>query len=254
MPGSSHWVRYTLAAAIVFPVLGAAQESPRPYSYATYFECDPAREARADALMRSQFFPIFERQVAAKRLSGWGWMAHNLGGHWRRVGFMTASSRDEVLDAQSAILKEMQARSKAFAELTSICPRHEDYIWRLVAASPPGERTAQAPSPARSGIYYECLTARQSRADTLVTESFAPIWNRYLKADGLSSWAWLEHAVGGKYRRLLLFNGGNHKVILSTIDSILADIAQQRPAEGREFSEICHSHQDYLWDVQPTKP
>jgi hypothetical protein len=203
--------------------------------------------------MREAFAPIYDRHLAAKQLTGWGWLAHNLGGHWRRAGFMTASSRDAVLDAQSAILKEMRARSKAFAEFTSICPRHEDYIWHGVASSQRAEQTTPAPSTARYGIYYQCDMARQSRADTL-TMQFAPILNRYVKAGGLNSWVWLEHGLGGKYRRLLLLNGGNHKAVLAASDSIVGDIMKQRPAEGREFNEICHSHQDYLWDIQTSKP
>jgi hypothetical protein len=254
MPRSSCWLRYAFASTLAFPVVAAAQGPPPLFSYATYFECDPAREARADALMRETFFPIFDRHVAAKRLTGYGWLAHNLGGHWRRSGFMVGSSRDAVLDAQSAILKEMQARSKEFAELTSICPRHEDYIWRRLASSQRTESTPRVRSPARVGVYYECNPARQSRVDTLVTQSFAPIWNRYIRPDGVSSWSWNGHVVGGNYRRLLLLNGASHKVILASIDSILADIGTQRAAEGTEFSEICHSHQDYLWDIQAPRP
>jgi hypothetical protein len=200
--------------------------------------------------MRQTFFPIFDKHVAAKRLTGWGWMAHNLGGYWRRVGFMVAPSQDAVLDAQAAVLKDMQAQTQAFAELSRICPRHEDYIWRQVASS---EREGQGPAPrstARMAVYYECAIARQSRVDTLVTQALAPIWNQHVKADALNSWGWHEHVIGGKYRRLLLLNGGNHKALLTAVESILAQTRRERQAEGREFSEICHSHQDYLWDIR----
>jgi hypothetical protein len=253
MPRSCRWVRCVFASAIL-PTLATAQDYPQPFVYATYFECDPSREARADALMRTAFVPIFNQRLADKQLMAWGWLAHNLGGHWRRVGYMVGPSRDAVLDAQSTILKNMRARSKAFTEFTSICPTHEDYIWRRVAASQPVGQTAQARPPAGYSIYYECAMARQSRADTLMMQAFAPIWTRSLKTGGLSSWAWFEHAVGGKYRRLLVLDGTNHKAILASTDSVIADITKQRPAEGKEFNEICHSHQDYLWDVQISKP
>jgi hypothetical protein len=249
MPRTSCWLSF--ASALIIPAFAAAQESPPPsFSYATYFECDPAREDRADALMREAFSPIFERHVAAKRLTGWGWLAHNLGGHWRRAGFMVASSRDAALDGQSAVLKDMQARGKAFAELTSICPRHEDYIWRRVASSRRGGQGAPPRSAARVGVYYECNAARASRADTLVMQALAPIWDRHVEPEAVSSWSWHQHVVGGKYRRLLLLDGGSHKIVLTAIDSILAQTAKERPAEGKEFSEICPSHQDYLWDIQ----
>jgi hypothetical protein len=249
MPRVVCWFRCALASAIGAPAVAAAQDAAPSFSYATYFECDPSREARADALMRENFFPIFGRQVATKRLNGWGWMAHNLGGHWRRVGFMVAPSRDAVLDAQAAVLKEMQARSKAFAELSTICPRHEDYIWRRLTSSRQGDGPPVR-AAARSATYWQCNPARESRADSLTQQVFGPIYSRQLKGDGLSAWSWHAHVVGGKYRRLLLFDGANHKAILTAIDSILAQGARERPSESREFGEICYSHQDYLWDIR----
>lgn len=246
---SSRWFSGAVASALIIPGFARAQEAPPAYSYATYFECNPAGEQRADALMRQTFFPIQDRYVADKRLVGWGWLAHNLGGHWRRAGFMVGSSLDAVLDGQSAVLKEMQARRKEFAELGAICPRHEDYIWRQVTSSP--ARGPDAPrSVSRLGTYFECDVAREARADTLVMQAFAPIWDRHTVPDRINYWGWHEHIIGGKYRRLLLLDGGSHKAILATLDTVLADIARERPAEGREFSQICHSHQDYLWDVQ----
>lgn len=141
MPRRSCWLSCACASALLVPDLAAAQEAPPAFSYATYFECTPGREARVDAVMRQTFFPIFDRHVAAKRLTGWGWLAHTFGGHWRRAGFMVAPSLDAALDGQAAVLKDMQAQSKAFAELSSICPRHEDYIWRRVISSERGEQT-----------------------------------------------------------------------------------------------------------------
>jgi hypothetical protein len=52
----------------------SAQDAPPVFSYATYFERGPSREARADALLRENFFPIFGKHVSAKRLNGLdGW-------------------------------------------------------------------------------------------------------------------------------------------------------------------------------------
>jgi hypothetical protein len=235
---------------LLVPALASAQEQPQIFSYATYFECDPARAARADALVRQTFGPMIDRHVDAKHLSAWGWLAHHTGGHWSRAGFMVAPTRDAVLDAQAAVLKDMTANTKAWAELSSICPRHEDYVWRQVASSPRRQDGQARRSAARAGTYFECAVAREGRADTLVTEAFAPIWNRQVKPNALNSWGWHEHVTGGKYRRLLLLNGGNQKEILTALDSILAQGARERPSESREFSEICYSHQDYLWDIQ----
>jgi hypothetical protein len=251
----SAWLRCTIASALVLPTLAAAQQSSSPFVYATYFQCDPAREARADALVREALAPILDQRLADKGLTAWGWLAHNFGGPWRRVSYLVAPSRDALLDAQRGVAAEMQSRrAKAWTELTSICSSHDDYIWRGVAASQPSGEVEPSRPPAAYSIYYECATARQARADTLTMQVFAPIYARHIKPGGLNSWAWFEHSTGGKYRRLLLLNGASHKAILASSDSIIADIAKERPAEGREFSEICPSHQDYFWDVQTAKP
>jgi hypothetical protein len=252
---SSGWIRYLFASALVLPTPISAQDSALPYIYGTYFECDPAREARADALMRDAFAPIYDQRLADKRLTAWGWLAHNLGGHWRRVSYVVAPSRAAVLEAQSSLVKDLGARrTKALAEFNAICPTHDDYIWRGVVSSQAAPQTAQARPPAGYSIYYECGIGRQSRADTLVMEALAPIWNRYVKSGGFRSWTWFEHSIGGKYRRLLVLDGASHGAILASTDSVIADVAKERPAEGREFGEICPSHQDYLWDIQIAKP
>jgi len=249
------WLGCTIASVLVLPALAAAQESSLPFVYATYFQCDPSREARADALVREALAPVFDQRLADKRLTAWGWLAHSLGGHWRRVSYLVAPSRDALLDAQSGIATEIRTRhAQAWTELNSICSTHDDYIWRGVASSQRAGEIAQARPAAGYSIYYECAMARQSHADTLVMQVFAPIYSRYVKAGGLHSWAWYEHATGGKYRRLLVFDGAGHKAILGSTDSIIADIAKGRAVEGREFNEICSSHQDYLWDIQTAKP
>ena len=220
------------------------------YSYASYFECDPTREARVDALIRQTFAPILERHLTSKRLGGWGWLARSFGGgQWHRAGFLVASSLDSVMDAQRALIKDLQAQGKVLAEFSSICPRYEDYIWRRVASSPVRGRDAPR-SVSRLGTYFECDVAREGRADALLMQAFAPIYNRHIVPDRMNSWGWHEHIIGGKYRRLLLLDGGSHKAVLAMLDSVLAGIARERPTEGREFSQICHSHQDYLWDIQ----
>ncbi|HEY7482311.1 MAG TPA: hypothetical protein VH680_17485 [Gemmatimonadales bacterium] len=255
MSCSPGWIRYLVASALVLPTQISAQDSSLPFVYATYFECDPARESRVDALTRDAFAPLFDQRLAAKQIMAWGWLAHNLGGNWRRVSYVVAPSRTAVLEAQSGLAKDFRARqSKALTEFNQICPTHDDYLWQAVATSQPAGQTAQARPPAAYSIYYECSNARESRADTLVMQAFAPIWTRYVKAGGLKSWTWQQHIVGGKYRRLLVLDGASHEGILASTDSVLAAVAKERPAEGREFSEICPSHQDYLWDIQVAKP
>jgi hypothetical protein len=250
MPRAFRWLSVACAFAFLSPGPARAQEQAQVFSYATYLECDPARQGRADTLMKQAWAPVLDRQVAAKRLTNWGWLAHQTGGPWSRVGFLVAASRDQLLDGRAAVLTDMRARSRAFAELFSICPRHEDYIWRRLVTSRAARTSDAGGSAARSSVYYECNPARDARADTLVVQVFGPIFDRQVEAEALQSWSWHQHALGGKYRRLLILEGDNHKAILTAIDSVLATNRRERPAESREFNEICYSHQDYLWDVQ----
>lgn len=255
MSRSPGWIHCVFVSALVFPSLASAQQSSLPSIYASYFECDPQRQARVDALTREAFAPLFDQRVADKQLLAWGWLAHNFGGRWNRVSYMVAPSREAVLEAQGALLEDFRARqAKAVAEFNGICPSHDDYLWSGIAASQPAQQVAQARTPAAYSIYYECAMARESRADTLVMQSLAPIWNRYVKEGGLRSWGWYGHGIGGKYRRLLVLDGPSHAAILASTDSLLAATRRERPAEGREFNEICPSHQDYLWDIQIARP
>lgn len=248
------WIRITLALALIVPGPLAGQDA-FPSVYASYFECDPQRQARVDSLTRQTFAPLFDRWVADKKVMAWGWQSHNLGGPWSRLSYFVAPNRDAALEMQRGMLTELRTKhGKALAEFNSICPSHDDYIWNGIAASRPGQQVGQARTSAAYSIYYECAMGRESRADSLVRQRLAPIWSRQVKEGGLTSWSWLAHSIGGKYRRLLVLDGPSHRTILASADSILAEIGKERPAEGREFSEICPSHQDYLWDIQIARP
>lgn len=57
----------------------------------------------------------------------------------------------------------------------------------------------------------------------------------------ITSWGWLEHVLGGGYRRLWTLTGRDSKTLLQ------AETLQ-------EFGSICGTHVDYLWDIQKSTP
>ena len=238
-----------LIAALVLPHPALAQDADQPVSVGTYWRCDQSMEARADEIIQEVWVPVMEKHMSAGHLEGYGYLAHWVGGEWRRLSYLTASDLNSLLDIRDVIIEELIAdNSEALDELTAICPSHDDYIWINAGG---GEATEPAAEIGASfGTYYICDFARESRADTLVLETFAPIMNRHLSADELSSWSWLQHWVGGKYRRLWSVRAADHKTAVAGRDAIEEEMFAQFPAEAEEFSQICNSHTDYMWNIQ----
>lgn len=253
-------MRATFPLALVLGVLlsptaGAAQDEPLPVLRGIYYKCDQSKEARADEVFEAVVAPVLDRHLSEGNLAAWGWLAHSVGGEWRRVAYWAALGRDALLDVTDQVVEELASdHAEAMGELSAACPTHDDYIWNSVTGSEGPEGLAQDRPAASLSTYYVCDISREARADTLVTEAFAPIFNRHVEAGNISGWSWLAHSVGGKVRRLGVFEGPDHKAILNAREMILADVASEAPDAGREFSQICGMHDDYLWNIVHSKP
>ena len=48
----------------------------------------------------------------------------------------------------------------------------------------------------------------------------------------------------------------DHKTQLNTRNELIATVfgAEEMEAIGEEFTDICGSHSDYMWDIQHEKP
>ena len=92
------------------------------------------------------------------------------------------------------------------------------------------------------------LVEAQSRADELMAEC-ATVYNSHVGPGKLTGWSWLEHQVGGEYRRLLAMRGADHKAVLAAWGAIVDELDEKHDAASTEFSEICYTHQDYMWDI-----
>ena len=61
--------------------------------------------------------------------------------------------------------------------------------------------------------------------------------------------------VGGEYRRLLSATGSDHKSMMRARAEIAAAFNEGRTKRGfNQFNQICHSHQDYMWDILTENP
>lgn len=251
---------YLLAVvlAMTAPLATFAQEEdegPNSYLYVTYHYCSTNGQERADEIYEQSNKPIMDQLHADGKVTAYGWLAHHTGGKWRRAGYFAAPTLDALLDAQDAFgeaAQQADPEGKLADEFGEACPSHDDYIW---ASDNVGTGTV-ARGPAGFSVYYVCDENREARADEIVANNFAPIYNQAVTDGKLTSWGWSEHWVGGKYRRLLTTSGADHKTLLNTRNELIAAAfsAEGMQEIGEEFTSICGSHTDYMWDIVHEKP
>jgi len=122
---------------VVLALPAQAQEpSERPVGMATYYQCDPSMEARADTIVTETFAPVFDRLLSEGKITSWFWLAHQIGGKWRRLGGFYASDMTALIEARAELLAELQNHPAAGAEFNSICYSHDDYVWRSIVSKP----------------------------------------------------------------------------------------------------------------------
>ncbi len=247
-----------LALLLFAPLAATAQEEnegPASYIYATYYICEVDDQDTADEIYEKSNKPIYEQMLADGKITAYGWLAHHTGGKWRRVNYYSAPTLDALLDAGDAFGTAAEAADpdgKMGDEFGDACPSHEDYIW---ASNSVGTGATER-GPAGFSVYFICNENRESRVDEIVSEHFAPHYNKAVEEGKLTSWGWSEHWVGGKYRRLLTTTASDHKTLLKTRNELIESVfgADEMDAIGEEFTDICGSHSDYMWDIVHEKP
>ena len=241
--------KYIVIVAIgLFSVTCMAQEDEAPEGiiFGTYYYCDVATQGDMDDIVAANEAPVFDKWVEEGKMTAWGYYKHYTGGRWRRLQFHVAPSIEEALSNQIAIFNEIygdnpeagQARSEA-------CYGHDDYIWAAGQGSGPAET---APKVSLS-TYHDCKLTGQQRADEIFTEVFAPKLNELVKKGDISGWTWNEHRLGGRYRRLAVITGPDHASVVAANGEVIQNANQKHAALAEEFSNICGSHTDYLWDI-----
>lgn len=241
-----------LQACLFLGVAAAAQAQNEPadvYIYGTYQVCDLAKQDRADAIFAQLDKPLLDAAVADKTINAYGYLAHHTGGNWRRVSYTTASSMQALFDAQKKLADQADAANKKLGqEYAGICSSHDDYIWRRVA----GSAGSTTPGGVTFSTYYVCDGTRESQADALVQQVFAPVYDKMVADGKLKSWGWNEHIVGGKYRRLATMGAADLGALMAARGAIVQAFTDN--AAGDAFTEICDSHTDYIWNVQHSNP
>jgi hypothetical protein len=233
-----------------FSVFCAAEEESEMYVYSTYFKCEPEQESAVDELVQRAYVPIYNDSVKNGTIANWGWLKHHTGGEWRRVLYHSAPSVDALFTAQDIMNKKFEAAlGKSTDALGRGCKSHEDYVWQYVTGSRPS-LVGGTRGKASLSVYMECSFSREEKADEIFKEHFAPVFNAQVGKGKLTSWGWLSHVIGGKYRRLQTATADNYVDLLKAQKSILDTLYDKDNKHSAEFSEICTSHQDYLWDIK----
>lgn len=238
----------TVLSLLMLPLSIAAQdEATEAYTYATYFYCDTGNEEAADEWVKKHMAPAYDAAVDDGKMTAWGWMAHHTGGKWRRILYRGSTS---VMGALGTLDIELPGVADDDPGTGVSCKAHEDYLWKAEAGSA-GNATVER-GPVGESVYFVCNMNRESRADELVRTKFAAVYDQHVANGGITSWGWMSHVIGGEYRRLLTVTAADWEKLIGARESILETIGDMEGSE--EFTEICYSHSDYLWDIQHEKP
>jgi len=222
----------------------AADEPAETFVYGTYSVCDLTKQERADEIFMQLDKSVYDAAVADGTLSAYSYYAHHTGGKWRRGMFYVAPSIAALLDAQKKIGDQIDAKNADLnTEASQICNKHEDYIWRSVA----GKTAKSGAGKAVFSTYFVC-DSRETQADAIVTQVFAPVYDKMVDDGKLMSWGYLEHIVGGHVRRVATMSAEDMKSLMAA----RADINQALTDNplGDTFTEICSAHEDYMWEVK----
>jgi hypothetical protein len=220
-------------------------EVPERYTYATYMYCDTSKEAAADAHVKENEVAVMDKLVDDGEILAWGWLRHHTGGKWRRIRYLQS---DSLNGAVGAIGKMGEALEEALGDdaggVGEACKGHEDYVWQLESGMAGVDR-----GKAGLSVYFTCNISYEDKADDIVAEHFAPIYNKLVEDGKITSWGWQSHVLGGSVRRLLTMTAKDFAAVLDARAAAIAAMPDEEDGPGAKFSKICGKHQDYLWDI-----
>ena len=240
-------------ALLAFAAISAEAADPTSYTLATYYRCNEATEERADAIVKETIEPLLKKEVDAGRFTAFGWGKHWLGGEWRRVAYIIGTDLDKLLDGRQAYIDALMTQQKKAAdEFGAICTSHDDYLWSAIASSQAPGDVARVRGAYGVSTYFEC-SSQEDEADAILKAAYVPVLNQHVKEGKLVSWTWLRHMMGGKYRRALVLDSADYKSAIKYWGLLGPAIDQAAPTMSARFSDICHSHTDYVWELPAKK-
>ncbi len=246
----------SIATALLFGLVSVAciaqdDDGPAGVTYATYYYCDVATQGAMDAVVEANEKAVFDRWVKEGKLIAWGYLSHSTGGRWRRVQYHVSPTLNEALNNQAAIFTEIYADNEAGGQARSdACAAHDDYVWAIQQGSPAGTDRGNV----SLSVYYVCDINGQERADEIWAEANAPYLNQLQEDGTIASWGWSSHLLGGRYRRLQTITGADYASVVQANGGLSQYADDNYPELGEEFSSICGSHTDYLWDIVHEAP
>jgi hypothetical protein len=245
------WALPACACLLASPLAHSQDQPAERYIYATYSYCDFSKQERYDEIFEEVQKPVLDAAMKDGTITLYSYLGHQTGGQWRRASVHGAGSVQALLDAQKKMGDQQDANEKnkkLGAESSAICPSHDDYIWRAVA----GNVGTASRGGAAFSTYYVCDQTRESQADAIVKGMLAPVFDKMVADGKLKSWGWMEHIVGGKYRRLETISAVDVKALMEA-RAALVEALQDNPG-GDALTEICGEHTDYIWEIKAQAP
>jgi len=231
-----------LATGIAF---AQDDKAPERYTYATYLKCDTSTESLADDYVKKTEAPLMDKLVEDGTYLSWGWMKHHTGGEWRRIRYFQTDSVNSALAGLNTMSKAFEKAGAGDDVGVGVsCKSHDDYIWQVQAGTAGIERGKVGLS-----VYFTCKISEEERADEIVANDFAPIYDKLVKEGKITSWGWQSHVIGGWFRRLFTITATDYDALMDARGEALAAQYGEDNAAGEEFTSICGNHHDYLWDV-----
>ena len=95
--------------------------------------------------------------------------------------------------------------------------------------------------------YHYCDFSGQDRADEIFAQLQKPASEAAIKDGTISSYGWLAHQTGGKWRRADYFTAGSVQALLDAQKQMNSGDDAKSKKLFAEFGGICSSHEDYIW-------
>lgn len=109
------------------------------------------------------------------------------------------------------------------------------------------EEEQEGPIGYSYATYSYCKLSGQDRADEIVAETEAPVYNELVEEGVIDNWGWLSHHTGGRWRRVFFYG---HKTVDGLLDAQEAMQAKFEALGGdNERADLCYAHDDYIWSV-----
>lgn len=116
-----------------------------------------------------------------------------------------------------------------------------------LATTAMAQQEEERPTAYTYAIYYICDVTRQTRADEIIEEEIAPIYDAAVDEGIITGWGWLAHRTGGLWRRAHYYTVPSIEAIFTADDVIGARLQASGADSDQELGQICNTHEDYIW-------